>query len=72
MSPPDRYQSDAADTIITIWFLDADLVEPRAVMREFGLELDESVQIRVVDSAANSFMTCATWCYRADPPPPKT
>ena len=43
--PPDWYKSFA--------YRRRAVVEPRAVMREFGLELDESVQIRVVDSAAD-------------------
>jgi nitrile hydratase len=28
------------------------VIEPRAVLREFGLELDESVEVRVWDSSA--------------------
>ena len=43
--PPDWYKSFA--------YRRRAVVEPRAVMREFGLELDESVQVRVVDSAAD-------------------
>ncbi len=40
-----------------IWYKDAAyrsrmVIEPRAVLREFGLELDESVEIRVWDSSA--------------------
>ena len=43
--PPDWYKSFA--------YRRRAVVEPRAVMREFGLELDDDVQVRVVDSAAD-------------------
>ncbi len=42
--PPTWYKSPAYRSRVVI--------EPRAVLREFGLELDESVQIRVWDSSA--------------------
>ena len=43
--PPDWYKSFA--------YRQRAVVGPRSVMREFGLELDESVQVRVVDSTAD-------------------
>ena len=43
--PPDWYKSAA--------YRRRAVVEPRAVMREFGLDLDESVQVRVIDSTAD-------------------
>ena len=43
--PPDWYKSFA--------YRRRAVVEPRAVMSEFGLELDAAVQVRVVDSAAD-------------------
>ncbi len=43
--PPDWYKSAAYRSRVVI--------EPRAVLREFGLELDESVEIRVWDSTAD-------------------
>ena len=43
--PPDWYKSFA--------YRRRAVAEPRAVMREFGLELDAAVQVRVVDSAAD-------------------
>ena len=43
--PPDWYKSFA--------YRRRAVVEPRAVMSEFGLELDVAVQVRVVDSAAD-------------------
>ena len=43
--PPDWYKSFA--------YRQRAVVEPRAVMREFGLELPDSVQVRVVDSTAD-------------------
>lgn len=42
--PPDWYKSFA--------YRQRAVVEPRAVMREFGLHLDEEVVVRVVDSTA--------------------
>ena len=43
--PPDWYKSFA--------YRQRAVVGPRSVMREFGLELDEDIQVRVVDSAAD-------------------
>ena len=43
--PPDWYKSFA--------YRSRAIVEPRAVMREFGLEVDEDVEVRVVDSTAD-------------------
>ena len=43
--PPDWYKSFA--------YRSRAVVEPRAVMREFGLELDEDVVVSVVDSTAD-------------------
>ena len=43
--PPDWYKSFA--------YRQRAVVGPRSVMREFGLELDDRVQVRVVDSAAD-------------------
>ena len=43
--PPDWYKSFA--------YRQRAVVEPRAVMREFGLVLDEGVPVRVVDSTAD-------------------
>ena len=43
--PPDWYKSLA--------YRQRAVIEPRSVMREFGLELDESVQVKVVDSTAD-------------------
>ena len=43
--PPDWYKSFA--------YRQRAVVEPRAVMSEFGLELDSDVQVRVVDSTAD-------------------
>ena len=43
--PPDWYKSFA--------YRQRAVIAPRSVMREFGLELDEDVQINVVDSAAD-------------------
>ena len=43
--PPDWYKSAP--------YRQRAVVEPRAVMREFGLDLDESVQVRVIDSTAD-------------------
>ncbi len=43
--PPDWYKSFA--------YRQRAVVEPRAVMREFGLELGEEVRVRVVDSTAD-------------------
>lgn len=43
--PPDWYKSFA--------YRQRAVVEPRAVMREFGLHLDEDVVVRVVDSTAD-------------------
>ena len=43
--PPDWYKSAP--------YRRRAVVEPRAVMREFGLDLDESVQVRVIDSTAD-------------------
>ena len=43
--PPDWYKSLA--------YRSRAVVDPRAVMREFGLELDESIEVRVVDSTAD-------------------
>ena len=43
--PPDWYKSFA--------YRQRAVVEPRAVMREFGLVLDESIPVRVVDSTAD-------------------
>ena len=43
--PPDWYKSAA--------YRRRAVVEPRAVMREFGLDLDASVQVRVIDSTAD-------------------
>ena len=43
--PPDWYKSFA--------YRQRAVVEPRAVMSEFGLEVDEGVQVRVVDSTAD-------------------
>ena len=43
--PPDWYKSFA--------YRQRAVIEPRSVMREFGLELDEDTQVRVVDSAAD-------------------
>ena len=43
--PPDWYKSFA--------YRRRAVVEPRAIMREFGLELDDEIQVRVVDSAAD-------------------
>ena len=42
--PPAWYKSPAYRSRVVL--------EPRAVLREFGLELDESVEIRVWDSSA--------------------
>ena len=44
-SPPDWYKSLA--------YRQRAVVEPRAVMREFGLHLDDDVVVRVVDSTAD-------------------
>ena len=44
-SPPDWYKSAA--------YRSRAVIEPRTVLREFGLELDESVEIRVWDSTAD-------------------
>ena len=43
--PPDWYKSFA--------YRSRAVVDPRGVMREFGLELDESVEVRVLDSTAD-------------------
>ena len=43
--PPDWYKSFA--------YRQRTVSEPRAVMREFGLEVADGVQVRVVDSAAD-------------------
>ena len=43
--PPDWYKSFA--------YRQRAVVEPRAVMSEFGLEVDDDVQVRVVDSTAD-------------------
>ena len=43
--PPDWYKSFA--------YRQRAVVGPRSIMREFGLELDDRVQVRVVDSAAD-------------------
>ena len=43
--PPDWYKSFA--------YRQRAVVEPRAVMSEFGLEVDDGVQVRVVDSTAD-------------------
>ena len=43
--PPDWYKSFA--------YRSRAVVDPRSVMREFGLDLDESVQVRVLDSTAD-------------------
>ena len=43
--PPDWYKSFA--------YRRRTVIEPRAVMREFGLELSDDVQVRVVDSTAD-------------------
>ena len=43
--PPDWYKSFA--------YRQRAVAEPRKVMREFGLELDSDVQVRVVDSTAD-------------------
>ena len=43
--PPDWYKSAP--------YRRRAVVEPRAVMREFGLDLDEGVQVRVIDSTAD-------------------
>ena len=43
--PPDWYKSFA--------YRSRTVVEPWAVMREFGLEVDEEVEVRVVDSTAD-------------------
>ena len=43
--PPDWYKSFA--------YRRRAVAEPRAVMREFGLDLGESVQVRVIDSTAD-------------------
>ena len=43
--PPDWYKSFA--------YRQRAVIAPRSVMREFGLELDEDVQVNVVDSAAD-------------------
>ena len=43
--PPDWYKSFA--------YRQRAVVEPRAVMREFGLEVDAGVRVRVVDSTAD-------------------
>ena len=43
--PPDWYKSFA--------YRQRAVVGPRSVMREFGLELDEDMQVRVVDSTAD-------------------
>ena len=44
--PPDWYKSLA--------YRQRAVIEPRSVMREFGLELDEGVQVKVVDSTADT------------------
>ena len=44
-SPPDWYKSFA--------YRQRAVIGPRSVMREFGLELDENIQVRVVDSTAD-------------------
>jgi len=43
--PPDWYKSLA--------FRSRAVVDPRSVMREFGLDLDESIEVRVLDSTAD-------------------
>jgi nitrile hydratase len=43
--PPAWYKSEA--------YRSRTVIEPRAVLREFGLELDESVEVRVWDSSAD-------------------
>ena len=43
--PPDWYKSFA--------YRSRAVVDPRGVMREFGMELDESVEVRVLDSTAD-------------------
>ena len=43
--PPDWYKS--------LPYRSRAVVEPRAVMREFGLELDDGIAVRVVDSTAD-------------------
>ena len=43
--PPDWYKSFA--------YRQRAVIEPRSVMREFGLELDDDTRVRVVDSAAD-------------------
>ena len=43
--PPDWYKSFA--------YRQRAVISPRSVMREFGLELDQGIQVKVVDSAAD-------------------
>ncbi len=43
--PPDWYKSFA--------YRQRAVIGPRSIMREFGLELDDDIQVRVVDSAAD-------------------
>ena len=43
--PPDWYKSFS--------YRSRAVVDPRGIMREFGLELDESVEVRVLDSTAD-------------------
>jgi len=43
--PPDWYKSFA--------YRQRTVIEPRSVMREFGLELSEDIEVRVVDSSAD-------------------
>ena len=43
--PPDWYKSFA--------YRQRTVIEPRSVMREFGLELSQDIQVRVVDSSAD-------------------
>ena len=43
--PPDWYKGLAYRSRV--------VVDPRSVMREFGTELDESVEVRVMDSSAD-------------------
>jgi nitrile hydratase len=43
--PPDWYKSLA--------YRSRAVIDPRGVMREFGLELDDSIEVRVLDSTAD-------------------
>lgn len=53
--PPAWYKSAA--------YRSRTVADPRGVLREFGLELPEEVEIRVADSTA----ICATWSFRSSP-----